>query len=480
MSTDIIVVGGGIQGATAACEATRRGSSVLLLERDDLGSGASSASMHIAHGGLRYLQSLDLGRSRQSIRERRRLLRLAPDWVRPQRFRLDLTGRKPPYRWAFAVGLLLNDLVSLDRNRGVRPDRHLPGGRVPTWTDAFITDTERLLLAFLHTARRHRGSLEVRTHTEVTGLLREGGRVVGVTLADGTSARATTVIDCTGASATPAVLSMNLVVPRPSLVSDGVAVALRHPRDGRNLFVVPWEEAAIVGTWNQRMPGGSGERREIGRRDGGVEGRGKPLHVDPAWVEAALEWVGGAHPDLARLGPADVRAVQAGLVPAAASGDEPSDTERLTAPEPGLVVVEGVKWTTAFGLSERAVALARGEAVRAFPPIDAVGAAPLDDGRDAREALVGRLPHGAAPVAAGTTLRRGDVVFAVEEEWARSLSDVLLRRVGVSVRGHPGDAVVRGAAEVLAQHRGWDPARVRAEIAAFEADFRVRGPLHSG
>jgi len=477
VSVDLVIVGGGIQGATAACEATRRGSSVLLLERDDLGAGASSSSMRIAHGGLRYLQGLDLRRSRQSIRERRRLLRLAPDWVRPLGFRLDLSGRGPAYRAAFAVGLLLNDLVAFDRNRGVRPDRRLPAGRVPVWHDAFIADTERLLLAFLHTAaRRHPGTLEVRTRTAVTDLLRDRGRVVGVRTSDGEEIRAGAVVDCAGVwagrlgrSAGTAILSMNLVVPRPDLVGDGVAVALRHPRDGRNVFVVPWEEAAIVGTSNRRVA---------------VD---DPVEIDPASVAATLDWVGGAHPELGRLTPADVRLVHAGLVPADPHGSDPSDTEGIDLPAPGLVVVRGVKWTTAYGLSERAVALARNERMRAFPPIDApgtgdggAGVAPvLEDGVGARDAYVAARPGATEAVAPGSTVRDGDVRFAVDEEWAKTLADVLLRRLGVAARGHPGRDVVRGVARVLADHLGWDEARTRAEIDAFEADFRVGAPLHS-
>ena len=74
-SVDILILGGGIYGATAAYEASRRGLSVLLVERNDFGSGTSQNSLKIAHGGLRYLQTLDFRRIRESLEERRQPLR---------------------------------------------------------------------------------------------------------------------------------------------------------------------------------------------------------------------------------------------------------------------------------------------------------------------------------------------------------------------------------------------------------------------
>src|SRR5438874_13685274 len=83
---DILVVGGGIYGLTIAYDAAQSGLSVALIERDDFGSGASFNHLRTIHGGLRYLQTLDIARARESLRVRRTLARLAPDAVRPLRF----------------------------------------------------------------------------------------------------------------------------------------------------------------------------------------------------------------------------------------------------------------------------------------------------------------------------------------------------------------------------------------------------------
>src|SRR6266852_2836557 len=88
---DVLVVGGGIYGLTIAYDAAQRGLSVALVERDDFGSGTSFNHLRTIHGGLRYLQTLDVGRARESVRERRTLATIAPAAVRPLRFVLPLT-----------------------------------------------------------------------------------------------------------------------------------------------------------------------------------------------------------------------------------------------------------------------------------------------------------------------------------------------------------------------------------------------------
>src|SRR3954470_18077848 len=88
---DVLVVGGGIYGLTIAYDAAQRGLAVALIDRDDFGSGASFNHLRTIHGGLRYLQSLNIRRARESIRERRTLARIAPHTVRPLAFVLPLS-----------------------------------------------------------------------------------------------------------------------------------------------------------------------------------------------------------------------------------------------------------------------------------------------------------------------------------------------------------------------------------------------------
>src|SRR5438132_9231464 len=123
---DVLVVGGGIYGLTIAYDAAQRGLSVALVEQNDFGSGASFNHLRTIHGGLRYLQSLDVGRARESVRERRTVARIAPHAVRPLPFALPLYRSLIRGKIAMRAGFLLDRVVAAGRNRGVPPGHRLP------------------------------------------------------------------------------------------------------------------------------------------------------------------------------------------------------------------------------------------------------------------------------------------------------------------------------------------------------------------
>ena len=89
---DVAIVGGGIYGVSIARDAALRGLAVALVEKADFGGATSANSHKIVHGGLRYLQTADFRRVRESIRERSALLRIAPHLVRPQAFLMPTYG----------------------------------------------------------------------------------------------------------------------------------------------------------------------------------------------------------------------------------------------------------------------------------------------------------------------------------------------------------------------------------------------------
>src|SRR6267378_5776000 len=127
---DLLVVGGGIYGLTIAYDAAQRGLSVALIERDDFGSGASFNHLRTIHGGLRYLQHLDVARARESVRERRTLARIAPHAVRPLPFAVPLYRSLVRGKIAMRAGFLVDRVVAAGRNRGVIASNKLRGGRV--------------------------------------------------------------------------------------------------------------------------------------------------------------------------------------------------------------------------------------------------------------------------------------------------------------------------------------------------------------
>src|SRR5512137_2621538 len=116
---DLLVVGGGIHGLASAYDAAQRGLSVALVERGDFGGAASFNHLKTIHGGLRYLQSADLVRMRESIVERRTVARLAPHLLTPLPFLMP-TFRKPTRSaLAMRVAFVVDGLVGFDRNNGV-------------------------------------------------------------------------------------------------------------------------------------------------------------------------------------------------------------------------------------------------------------------------------------------------------------------------------------------------------------------------
>src|SRR4051812_38188040 len=126
---DVLIVGGGATGAFAARDAALRGLSVALVEAHDFASATSAHNSKLAHGGLRYLRNLEISLVRESLRERRGLMRMAPHLVRPLPFLLPLYDAGLIERAKLKAGLTLYDLLSYDRNRLDDPEQHLPGHR---------------------------------------------------------------------------------------------------------------------------------------------------------------------------------------------------------------------------------------------------------------------------------------------------------------------------------------------------------------
>src|SRR5882724_4085362 len=200
---DVVVVGGGIYGLTIAYDAAQRGLSVALVERDDFGSGTSFNHLRTIHGGVRYLQTLDLSRARESVRERRTMARIAPHAVRPLPFAVPIYRSFTKGKLAMRAGFLLDRLVAAGRNRGVAASHRLPAGRVISrgnavqrfpglrrqgltgagvMYDYVTTEADRLTFSFALAAVEHGAVLA--NHVEAVAPLVEGTRVVGVSARD--------------------------------------------------------------------------------------------------------------------------------------------------------------------------------------------------------------------------------------------------------------------------------------------------------
>lgn len=539
---DVVVVGGGIYGACAAWEATLRGLSVALVERDDFGARTSSNSLKIAHGGLRYLQHADLPRMRQSIRERRTLMHVAPHLVHPLRCLLPAYGHGTRGREALAVAMRMTDLIGFDRSPP-DPQKHLPGGRTygrreaqallpgvstdgltgaACWYDCQIYNPDRLVLAFIASAVA-RGAVAA-NYVAATDLILEGGKAKGIRATDALSGdafevRADAVVNCAGpwvaelpalggTPVTPPVawsLAMNLVVPRlgpdfafaayaPTAFVDGVARPRGKPQA---LFLVPWRDVTLIGTMHRPYHGAPGDFR-VTRR----------LVADfVAEVNGALPSVG--------LTPEDVRFWTGGLLPAAREHRPDEDGVDLLnayrvidhgrSGADGLFSVVGVKFTTARHVAERVVdRVVRRGGAKAPPPgrsaverLDGadisdfngfVAGAAAGDGAglapDALRALVmnhgtrygevlkllppaGGGAGGAAGQNGGTdAMLLAAARYAVREEMAVSLTDVVRRRTEAGTAGLPDPATRSAIAQAVARELGWSERREAEELVA--------------
>ena len=196
---DLLVIGGGIYGVSIARDAALRGMRVALVEKQDFGHATSFNSLKVIHGGLRYLQHLDIPRMRRSIYERMVLMRIAPHLVHPLPFLMPTYGYGIQGKVIMRLALALNDLIGFDRNRLRDPGKYLPGGHVISrgrclelvpgisqegltgaviWHDGQIHNSERLIMALLKGAVNTGAA--VANYVEVSELLKRKNRLYGV------------------------------------------------------------------------------------------------------------------------------------------------------------------------------------------------------------------------------------------------------------------------------------------------------------
>jgi glycerol-3-phosphate dehydrogenase len=273
---DVLIVGGGINGAGIARDAARRGLSVAMVEKDDLASGTSSRSSKLIHGGLRYLESYEFSLVFEAVSERRILLDLAPHLVSPLGFLFPVYKGSRKKLGLIRAGMWLYDGLSLFRSPKIHrslaphevaelePAVRTEGLRgAPLYYDC-ATDDARLTLEVALDAT-HAGATVV-THAKVESFVEENGRIVGAKIRSDRgnqekTLRAKVVVNATGPW-TDLTRAMSRADVQPLLrVTKGVhivvsheklpihnAVVCFHPVDDRVLFAIPWGDRTYVGT----------------------------------------------------------------------------------------------------------------------------------------------------------------------------------------------------------------------------------------
>lgn len=514
---DLLVIGGGITGAGILRDAAMRGLRAVLVDREDFGSGTSSRSSRLVHGGLRYLEQFHFGLVREALQERRVLLRIAPHLVHPLPFLLPShRGDRVP-RWKLAAGMALYGMLAAGgnvprpRNLGkaavlaLEPNlraRGLRGGAL--YTDAQCDDA-RLVIATIRSALAH--GARAANYLEVVDLDRNGSQVVGASVVDRLSTgkgsiRARAVINATGPwtdhlrrledpGATPLLRptkGVHVVVPR-SRIGHRHGITMTSPIDGRVLFVLPWGDHSYIGTTDTDFAGDPGRVR-----------------ADEEDIRYLLRSANAMFPH-AHLGAEDVIATWAALRPlVAANPDLPASAvsrEHLVLTGPGgMITITGGKLTTYRRMAQDAVE----EALKLLfpkgkrPGRPATDTEPLPGGESdgfesflqaglelglpaasaehllwhygtetaAIQNLIRQDRRLATPLSPHHPALQAEVVHAVRRELAQRVDDVLDRRIHLTTEtADHGVSAAATVAGVMARELGWSPERTAEETVRF-------------
>jgi glycerol-3-phosphate dehydrogenase len=452
---DFIIIGGGATGAGIAVDAATRGYSALLLERADFGVGTSSRSTKLVHGGVRYLRQGHISVVFEALQERGRLKANAPHLVQDLAFILPCYQRRElllyglglkAYDWLAGSNSFGRSIIvpprTVYRNLPTIQARDLRGGVL--YHDGQFDDA-RLLIHLLMTAVDFGAC--VLNYAAVTDFLREStGRIVGVLFSDQESGRVyqalgKIIVNAAGPFCdelrqlaqpiSPKLLTASrgshLVLPHSFLPGKTALLVPRTP-DGRVLFAIPWHGHTLVGTTD--IPTSN------------VPAEPQPTAEE---IDYLLETVGRyliKQPERS-----DVLASFAGIRPLLKSDTSRTSTVRrdyiLRCDIPGLVTITGGKWTTYRRMAE--VCVNHASILAALPPrrcithqIAVHGSTQevRNDwlsvyGTDARhiEQLCLTNPELARPLHPAFPYIEAEVIWAVRSEMARTLTDVLARRL---------------------------------------------------
>ena len=514
---DLIVIGAGINGAGIARDAAARGLRVALVEREDIGSGTSNYSGRLIHGGLRYLEQGDIRLVRESLREREHLFQLAPHLVKPVSLMMPFYRHNKRSHWAIRAAMIAYDVLSFDksvpnhtvlsreetlkRSPGMNTDG-LQGSAI--FFDGQVVWSERLCTEVVLAA--HADGCKVLTYAEVDGLVSEAQNGRGVRFTDRLTGERHTlggriVVNAAGPWVDAVLASdkrikqrfiggtkgSHLVVrPFPGAPKD--VVYYESHKDGRLVLVIPWGEQYLIGTTDQRF-----------------EGDPEAARADAGEVAYLLGEVNRLVPG-AKLQESDILYTYSGVRPLPFVPDKSewnvsrSHVIKDHAPEHrGLLSIIGGKLTTYRSLAEETVDIVFKQlglkARRCITTTLLFPGAHVQDWAGFRTDLVrtSGLPQAAIdrlvgiygsratdiialgrdepqllePLGPGDDAIGAELVFTFTNEFARTLTDVLLRRTMIGHRAGSGVEVAERAADILASRAGWERERRDREVADY-------------
>ena len=452
-SWDIIIIGGGASGLGAAIESVTRGYSTLLLEQHDFTKGTSSRSTKLVHGGVRYLAQRNIPLVFEALRERGLLRKNAPHLVS------NLSLIIPAYSWwgiaFYSIGLTIYDLLArkLSFGRSLPQSKRKVLHKLPTLRSKNLRggvlyhdgqfDDSRLGINMAQTIFDHGGV--AMNYVKVTNLLKEDGKIIGVSTEDQESGleqkyKAKVVINATGVFVDDILKKDNPASKDIVRTSQGVHIVLDErflpsmyglmiPKtpDGRVIFVLPWGRKVILGTTDLPKDKPSME----------------PIATD-AEVDLILETAGRYLTTTPKR--SDVKSVFAGLRPLAAMEGKTKEISRghkIYASTSGLVTIVGGKWTTYRQMGQEVIT----EAARVglLPQKKSITKSlqihgSIESGNQAGKLnlygsdadkiteLAKQHPELNELISNDLKIIRAQIIWAIRYEFARTIEDILARR----------------------------------------------------
>jgi glycerol-3-phosphate dehydrogenase len=514
---DVVVIGAGINGAGIARDAAMRGLKVLLLDKCDIASGTSAWSTRLIHGGLRYLEHGEVGLVRESLRERERLLRVAPHLVKPLPMLIPVYEKARRGLLTIRAGMLAYDILSFDKSLkrhrmlsraetlkrapGLSPEG-LRGAAI--YYDAQIEYAERLVFENALSAFQH-GAV-IQTYARVDGFILEEGNVRGVeftNLLDESThrVRAAMTVNVSGPWVDEVLAGTNQSLERmicgtkgshlivdefPGAPSDALYVEAQA--DGRPFFIIPWNNAYLIGT-----------------TDLAYNGDLDTIEAEMAEIDYLLTETNRVIPQAA-LGRDVIRYTYSGIRPLPCrTGHDPASITRRHfirdhAPAlNGFISIVGGKLTTYRNLAEQTVDLLLRklgrESVKCSTAQEPLPGAMAEDfaafaeqfkaSSDLPEATLDRLlrvygtrakdvlelamsdPELLEPFDSQTGAIGAEVLFSFFGEMAQTLSDCLMRRTMVGLNATAGLDAVEAAARIAHKYLGWSDERMAHEVKQF-------------
>ncbi|MBU0944968.1 MAG: FAD-dependent oxidoreductase [Proteobacteria bacterium] len=516
---DVLVIGGGAHGATIAYHVSKAGYRTALVEKNDFCGATSASSLKILHGGLRYLQHLNIKRMRHSITARREMMGLAPYLVQPLACMMPLYGKGLRGKRVMQAALFLNDCIGWDRNDDLPPAIHLPRGHIVSekqcrqiipdiesedlhgagvWYDALAVDTERLILEYILGSIDH-GAMAV-NYAEAKAVAKGDDDLYQVTIQDRLNnethqLKSRFIVNASGPWLEQSIqaskkkdtkqrwaLALN-IVSRKKIFTE-YAVALEGhgkyedkdaiiKRGKRLYFFVPWRGHTMIGT----------EYREsIADPD--------DLEVKREMIQNMVEEVNAIYPS-AQLTYEDISFFHAGLLPMRSQSEENTiqmeKNSTFFSPEiPGfsrVLSVKGVKYTTAPHIAHEILKVIQkqiqpesgtvtakkspGIATQWNPvQLQCKGLLERKYGRRAVHILsfMENEEDSDIWIDEASSLLKAEVKYLLSEEMACKLADIVLRRTGLGTAEYPGRRVLEKLVNYMGGMLAWNEARKEQEI----------------